>query len=72
MRNRRSEKTRVDRHGCHIKHDALPFRSMGLTLAAATSTGAAMLSNLGFYTGAVDGISVRDGRAVKSYQKTFI
>jgi hypothetical protein len=57
----------------HIKHDALPFRSMGTG-----STGSdvyntqKMLQNLGFYTGAVDGI-FGEGmkRAVKSFQKTY-
>lgn len=56
-----------------IKQDSLPFRKMGKNMAGSDIYNTQMmLKNLGFYTGAIDGI-FGEGmeRAVKSFQRTY-
>ena len=56
-----------------IKQDSLPFRKMIKKMAGSDVYNTQMmLKNLGFYTGAIDGI-FGDGmeRAVKSFQRTY-
>lgn len=56
-----------------IKHDALPFRKMGLDVRGSDVQYVQnLLNDLGYYTGQLDGVFGKEMvRAVKSFQKTY-